>query len=134
MASSALNNSNLVGNKHPLPLATERKFEDEGEGKVLTRPKTQKRLARPRLYKVLLHNDDFTPRDFVVMLLQGIYQKSESDATQIMLHVHNNGVGVIGIYPFSVAETRVAETLAAAEQSNYPLMCTLEPDEGSGED
>jgi ATP-dependent Clp protease adaptor protein ClpS len=103
------------------------------DSQVLERTKTKRKLKRPPLYKVLFHNDDYTPMEFVVLLLMQIFGRSEVDATQIMLHVHNNGLGVAGIYPFSVAETKVGEAMAAAEKAQYPLLVTLEPTE-EGED
>ena len=108
-------------------------FEDDqqGDSKVLT--KTKKRLAHPRLYKVLLHNDDFTPREFVVVVLQHVFHMTESDASRLMLYVHKNGVGVVGLYPFSVAETKVAEVGSLAQQAEVPLLCTIEPDTGDGD-
>ncbi len=111
-------------------------FEDDahGDNKVLTRTKTRTRLARPRLYKVLLHNDDFTPREFVVMVLQHVFHMTESDGSRLMLYVHKNGVGVAGLYPFSIAETKVAEVDSLAQQAEMPLLCTLEPDDGDGKD
>lgn len=110
-------------------------FEDDqqGDSKVLTKTKTKKRLARPRLYKVLLHNDDFTPREFVVVVLQHVFHMTESDASRLMLYVHKNGVGVVGLYPFSVAETKVAEVGSLAQQAEVPLLCTIEPDTGDGD-
>jgi len=112
------------------------RFEDDrsGEGKVLTRTKTKKKLSRPRLYKVLLHNDDFTPREFVVVVLQHVFHMTESNASRLMLYVHTNGVGVVGLYPFSVAETKVAEVGSLAQQAEVPLLCTMEPDRGDGRD
>ncbi len=110
-------------------------FEDDqrGDGKVLTKTKTTTRLARPRLYKVLLHNDDFTPREFVVVVLRHVFHMTESDASRLMLHVHQNGVGVAGLYPFSVAETKAAEVGSLAQKAEVPLLCTIEPDDGDGE-
>lgn len=110
------------------------RFEDDrqGDSKVLTKTKTRKRLARPRLYKVLLHNDDFTPREFVVLVLQHVFHLTESDASRLMLYVHKNGVGVVGLYPFSIAETKCAEVGSLAQQAEVPLLCTIEPDEGDG--
>ncbi len=105
------------------------KDEKQKEGQVVTLVRTERRLARPKRYKVLLHNDDYTPRDFVVLLLQAIFHRSESDAAQIMLQAHNTGIAVAGVYPFSIAETKVAEVGAAAEKASFPLMCTLEPDD-----
>lgn len=91
---------------------------------VLTeeRPKTK----RPPLYKVLLHNDDYTPMEFVVAVLIQIFRHDETTANQVMLHVHRSGIGVAGVYPFEVAETKVAQTLAAAKNHEYPLQCTCE--------
>ena len=103
---------------------------NQGDTAVVTRTKTALKLKRPKLYKVLLHNDDYTTMEFVVMVLTGIFGHSETDATAIMLHIHRHGVGVGGIYPFAVAEAKVAETLAAAEKAEYPLLCTMEPDDG----
>lgn len=97
------------------------------QGKVLTRTETRTRLSRPKLYRVLLHNDDFTPRDFVVLVLQHVFHMGEADATHLMLHVHNHGVGVVGLYPYSVAETKVAEVVAVSEKAKFPLLCTMEP-------
>jgi len=87
-----------------------------------TRPKTKK----PSQYRVLLLNDDYTPMEFVVGLLMGIFKKTQEEATQVMLDVHQNGIGVCGIYTFEVAETKVAQVLDAAKRSDHPLKCTLE--------
>src|SRR5438552_18835859 len=94
------------------------------EPKTKTRPK----LERPKLYKVLLHNDDYTPMEFVVLVLIQVFHKSESDASSIMLHAHRNGYAVAGVYTFEIAETQVNETLALASQAQFPLLGTLEPD------
>ena len=91
---------------------------------VQERPKTKK----PPLYKVLLHNDDYTTKEFVVMVLQGIFHKSEVDATRIMMHVHDNGVGVAGVYTYEVAETKIAKTTALARRYEYPLQLSMEPE------
>jgi len=99
----------------------------DGGTEVLTESETK--LEKPKLFKVLLHNDDFTTMEFVVMILQMIFGHDETSATAIMLHIHRHGVGVGGIYPFSVAEAKVAETLATAEKAEYPLLCTMEPDD-----
>ncbi len=87
-----------------------------------TRPKTQK----PALYKVLLLNDDFTPMEFVVHVLELFFNKSGEDAYTIMLHVHQKGVGVCGVYTFEVAETKVTQVMDFAKQNGHPLQCTLE--------
>ena len=96
---------------------------------VVTRTRTEKRLERPKLYKVLLHNDDYTTREFVVWILETIFHRSETEAVQIMLHVHNNGIGVAGVYPHDVADLKVRRVTELAEQNEYPLLTTMEPEE-----
>jgi ATP-dependent Clp protease adaptor protein ClpS len=85
------------------------------------------RTKRPPMYKVLLHNDDYTTREFVVWVLQTVFHKNESDAIAIMSHVHNNGVGVAGVYTFEVAETKVTKTMALAKAQQFPLQLSIEP-------
>ena len=91
---------------------------------VKERPKTQK----PPLYKVLLHNDDYTTKEFVVMVLQSIFHLAEVDANQVMLLVHQNGVGVAGVYPYEIAETKIAKTLQLAKRYEYPLQLSMDPE------
>jgi ATP-dependent Clp protease adaptor protein ClpS len=87
---------------------------------------SEKRLKVPPLYKVLLHNDDYTTMEFVVQVLQSIFHKSHAEATQITLHVHRTGLGVAGVYTREVAETKVAQVEALARQHEFPLMCSVE--------
>jgi len=87
-----------------------------------TRPKTKK----PAQFRVILMNDDYTPMEFVISLLMGIFKKTQEEATRIMLDVHQNGIGMCGIYTFEVAETKVAQVLEAAKRAEHPLKCTLE--------
>jgi ATP-dependent Clp protease adaptor protein ClpS len=117
-------------------MATKRQTpQGQPDSQVLERTKTKRKLKQPPLYKVLFHNDDYTPMEFVVLMLMQVFDRSEVDATQIMLHVHNNGIGVAGLYPFSVAETKVSEVMAAAEKAQYPLLVTMEPaDDGEDRD
>jgi ATP-dependent Clp protease adaptor protein ClpS len=98
--------------------------DDRTDTGVLTRtkPKTQK----PSLYKVLLLNDDYTPMEFVVLVLEQFFSKNREDAYTIMLHVHQKGVGVCGVYTFDVAETKVTQVMDAAKQAGHPLQCTIE--------
>jgi ATP-dependent Clp protease adaptor protein ClpS len=97
---------------------------------VKERPRTKK----PPLYKVLLHNDDYTTKEFVVFVLQSIFQKSEQDAVIVMMHVHNNGVGIAGVYTYEVAETKVTKTTQLARAHEYPLQLSIEPaDDGDGD-
>lgn len=92
---------------------------------AVTRP--AEKVAEPRLWRVLLHNDDYTTQEFVVWALQTIFRKSAADAFSIMMHVHQAGLGVAGIYTHDVAETKVAATQHAAEQQEFPLLVTMEP-------
>ena len=87
-----------------------------------TRPKTK----RPSLYKVLLLNDDYTPMEFVVHVLQRYFSKPRDEAERIMLHVHQKGVGVCGVYTFEVAETKVTQVMDFARANHHPLQCTME--------
>jgi ATP-dependent Clp protease adaptor protein ClpS len=84
------------------------------------------KLAPPPLYKVLLHNDDYTTQEFVVWILQTIFRLSEPEAMRVMLHVHLRGVGVAGIYTYEIAETKVEQTTALAREHRYPLLTTME--------
>lgn len=87
---------------------------------------TEKKLKKPPLYKVLLHNDDYTTKEFVVQILEYVFHKESTEAVQIMLHVHKKGIGVAGVYPYEVAETKVALVEGLARQHEYPLKCTME--------
>jgi len=89
---------------------------------VKTRPKTKK----PSMYRVLLLNDDYTPMEFVVHVLERFFNKSREAATEIMLHVHHRGVGVCGVYTYEVAETKVTQTIEFARRHQHPLQCTME--------
>ena len=100
--------------------------EDEpGTGVVVkAKPKTKK----PSMYKVLMLNDDYTPMEFVVHILERFFNKNRQEATRIMLHVHRRGVGVCGVYTYEVAETKVTQVMDFARQHQHPLQCTLEKD------
>jgi ATP-dependent Clp protease adaptor protein ClpS len=87
-----------------------------------TKPKPKK----PSLYRVLILNDDYTPMEFVVLVLEHFFNKSREEATRIMLHVHNYGVGVCGVYPVEVAETKVTQVMDLAREHQHPLQCTKE--------
>ena len=101
-----------------------KKIDMGNDALVLTqaKPKTKK----PSLYKVLLLNDDFTPMEFVVYLLKSFFNKSNEEATKIMLHVHQNGIGVCGIFSYEIAETKVIQVLDTSRKNNHPLQCTME--------
>ena len=87
-----------------------------------TKPKTKK----PSMYNVLLLNDDYTPMEFVVMVLEKIFNKKQEEATQIMLHVHKNGVGVCGTFTYEVAESKCKSVMDMAKKNEHPLQCTME--------
>ncbi len=91
---------------------------------VITKPRA--RTRKPRLYKVLLLNDDYTPMDFVIFVLEQYFNKSRSEATGIMLQVHRSGVGVCGVFTYEIAETKVSQVLNIARQNEHPLQCTME--------
>ena len=106
------------------PPAVPRRGDPRREGEVLTQ--TRRKVARPPKYKVLLYNDDYTPMEFVVAILENLFGKGPTEATQIMLAVHRTGLGVAGVYVQDVAETKVAAVHAAAEQRGYPLRAGAE--------
>lgn len=100
---------------------------DDGPGSgtgVLTR--TKSKTAKPSLYKVLLLNDDYTPMEFVIQVLERFFGKGTEDAMRIMLHVHQKGVGVCGVYTFEIAETKVTQVMDFARSHHHPLQCTME--------
>ena len=101
------------------------------EGGVVTEPRreTKKKTQPPRMYRVLLHNDDYTTREFVVEVLMTIFHKSEVEAQAIMLKVHNSGSGVAGVYTRDVAETKALTVEHLARQSGYPLRVSVEPED-----
>jgi len=94
----------------------------QGDIAVKPKPKTKK----PAMYKVFLLNDDYTPMDFVVQILEIVFNKPHEAATEIMLQVHKSGSGLCGVYTFEVAETKVTQVMAASKQAQYPLQCIME--------
>jgi ATP-dependent Clp protease adaptor protein ClpS len=90
------------------------------------------RLERPPLYKVLLHNDDFTTMEFVVFILQTVFSHGEGEALQIMLNVHRQGIGVAGVFTYEVAEMKVDKVTSLAQANEFPLLCTMEEDDHKG--
>ena len=99
--------------------------EDGGTG-VGVATRTRAKSKKPSLYKVLMLNDDYTPMEFVVLCLQRFFRMSIEDATRVMLHVHQKGVGVCGIFSYEVAESKVSQVIDFARQNQHPLQCTLE--------
>ena len=100
----------------------------EGDAQVVNKTRAERKVQPPPLYKVLLHNDDYTTKEFVVWVLQTVFHRSEVEAVQIMLHVHNTGVGIAGVYPFDIATDKVSKVLELAEQNEFPLLSSLEPE------
>ncbi len=98
--------------------------DSEHDSDVLTESET--RLEKPKLYKVLLHNDDFTTMEFVVFILQQVFVRSDVEAFAIMLKVHNEGVGVAGIYSFEIANMKAEKAMNISKANEYPLLCTVE--------
>jgi ATP-dependent Clp protease adaptor protein ClpS len=100
--------------------------DDEGGTGLGVATRTRTRTKTPSPYKVLMLNDDYTPMEFVVEVLQSFFKMSLEDATRVMLHVHQRGVGVCGVFSYEVAETKVAQVIDYARQNQHPLQCTLE--------
>ena len=98
----------------------------DGEGQLGIATKTRAKPKKPSQYKVLLLNDDYTPMEFVVIVLKRFFRMDMEEATRVMLHVHQKGVGVCGIFPYEVAETKVHQVMDFARQNQHPLQCTLE--------
>ena len=101
-------------------------FPDIDGGGVDVLEETNVRLEKPKLYKVLLHNDDFTTMEFVVFVLQYVFNRDEAEAFTIMLNVHNQGLGIAGIYPFEIANMKSEKAINLAKAREYPLLCTVE--------
>lgn len=99
---------------------------DEGQGRTDVVTRTRPKTKKPSLYKVLLLNDDYTPMEFVVHVLERFFNKGKEDATRIMLHVHHKGVGICGVYTYEVAETKVTQVTDFSRQNQHPLQCTME--------
>lgn len=102
---------------------------DDGEGGdagtgIVT--KSRAKTKKPSLYKVLLLNDDYTPMEFVVLILESFFSKNREEAVEIMLHVHRHGVGICGVFTYEVAETKVAQVIEFARRNQHPLQCTME--------
>lgn len=99
-------------------------WEQEREDAVIT--DSQQEVKKPPLYKVLLHNDDFTTMDFVVYVLTTVFHHDEDNAMRIMLNVHHQGIGVAGVYTYEVAEGKVSKVESLAREHEHPLLCTME--------
>jgi ATP-dependent Clp protease adaptor protein ClpS len=102
------------------------KRDDDGDIGIAV--KTRSKTKKPSMYKVLLLNDDYTPMEFVVHVLERFFSKNQEEATQIMLHVHTKGVGLCGVYTYEVAETKASQVMDLARQHQHPLQCSIEKD------
>ena len=112
----------------PVPARAASRSNGEGNGGsgTVVVTKTKPRVKRPNMYRVLLLNDDYTPMEFVVIVLIRFFNKNQEDATRIMLHVHQNGVGECGIYTYEIAETKVTQVMDFARKHQHPLQCVME--------
>ena len=108
------------------PPNTPVRIDDDGDTGLAL--KTRTRTKKPSMYKVLMLNDDYTPMEFVVYVLQRFFTMPDERARQIMLHVHQRGVGVCGVYTYEVAETKVNQVMDLARENQHPLQCTIEKD------
>lgn len=110
----------------PVGMADDDSGNDDSETRTGIVTKTRPKTKKPSLYKVLLLNDDYTPMEFVVYVLERFFNKGTEEATRIMMHVHQKGVGICGIYTYEVAETKVTQVMSFARQHQHPLQCTME--------
>lgn len=108
------------------PILSSDEEQDESGAAVVSKVQTVPK--EPKMYRVLLHNDDYTPMDFVVFVLEHFFNKSRSTAEKIMMDVHKKGVGVCGVYPHEIAETKTKAVQDAAKENEYPLLCTCQED------
>jgi ATP-dependent Clp protease adaptor protein ClpS len=95
---------------------------------ILTESRNEQKLERPRMWRVLLHNDDYTTQEFVVWVLETVFRKGRAEAFTIMMSVHRSGLGVAGVYTHDVAETKLKATQQMAEEQEFPLLVTMEPE------
>jgi len=98
----------------------------DGDNSTGIATKTRSKTKKPSMYKVLMLNDDYTPMEFVVLVLEQFFEKQHEEAIQIMLHVHQKGVGICGVFTYEVAETKVTQVMDFARKHEHPLQCTLE--------
>jgi ATP-dependent Clp protease adaptor protein ClpS len=99
---------------------------NSGQSTTGVATKSRSKTKRPSLYKVLILNDDYTPMEFVVHILERFFNKARDEAVQIMLHVHRHGVGICGVFTYEVAETKVAQVIEFSRRHQHPLQCTME--------
>ena len=102
--------------------------EPDSRESTLTLPRAEERLQTPRMWRVLLHNDDYTTQEFVVWVLETVFRKPRAEAFTIMMNVHRSGLGVAGVYTHDVAETKLKAAQQMAEEQEFPLLVTMEPE------
>ncbi len=107
-----------------MPSDEKKNLGDRSNSNTLLEDKVE--VKKPSFYQVLIKNDDYTPMEFVILVLEKYFGKNKSEATQIMLHVHQKGIGVCGLYPYEIAETKVVQVMDFARKNEHPLQCTLE--------
>ena len=105
---------------------TDREGTDHPHGDVAVKTRPRNKTKKPSMYKVVMLNDDYTPMEFVVMVLQRFFRKSQEEATQIMLHVHQRGIGICGVYTLEVAETKACQVMDLARKNQHPLQLQIE--------
>ncbi len=113
----------------PLEITAMAQTPDDGDGDTSVVTKTRPKTAKPPLYKVMLLNDDYTPMEFVVMVLEKFFQIGHSQAVEIMLTVHKRGLAVVGVFSHEIAETKVAQVMDYARRHQHPLQCTMEKED-----
>jgi len=116
----------LLLDNNLLKMSNGKDDDNNNDGGTGVSTQLRSRTKKPSLYKVLLLNDDFTPMEFVIVVLERFFNKRQEDATDIMLHVHQNGVGLCGVFTYEVAETKVTHVMDFARQHQHPLQCTME--------
>ena len=124
LANQSLNQANFTLYKAAMAKEPPKRGNDS-DTQVITRVKT--RTQKPAMYKVVLLNDDYTPMEFVIYVLDQVFNKTSEDAYEIMMHVHMKGVGVCGVYSFEVAETKLTQVMDIAKDNGHPLQCKIEP-------
>jgi ATP-dependent Clp protease adaptor protein ClpS len=107
-------------------MATGQRPRADDDTGVATESRTERKLEKPKMFRVLLHNDDYTTMEFVIYVLQAVFHHDEAKAVQIMLHVHRSGIGVAGVYTREIAETRVSQVEELAREHEFPLRCSIE--------
>lgn len=125
-AVATANNDEYIPSFHAMMEHDSERQEMETDSGTMAITAVQEKIAEPKMYRVLLHNDDYTPMEFVVAILESYFNKSEPQATQIMLDVHKKGVGICGVFTKEIAETKTVMVAEKAKMHRYPLRCTHE--------